>query len=310
MSKINFTNFIIQNLLENYWCLYQENGAVLSDFIRFKKNGEIWGYRHEGARFWKYKKNVFYILNKEKAISAKFKKIKTIGGSFRFKGKAILAKDNLKLFLQSQPDDYQPSAFSPTKDIYPLNKIGTHTYGKFDIIDANPKSDEIFEIGKFTSLGPNIKLIAGNHNYKFVTNYPFQSIDAISHAKTFWRLLDNTIEDHLFNEKTIIGHDVWIGHSAIIKGGITIGNGAIVAAGAVVTKDIEPYTIVGGNPAKVLKKRFTDSQIEKLNAIKWWDWDDEKINENLAYIMSENIDRFIDLFYPEVNSQSSDIKKI
>lgn len=307
MNKIDFRNFIFQNILEKYWCLYQKSNFVLSDFIRFKENGEIWGYRHENAQFWKYEDNVFYILTKEKEISAKFKKIKITDGALRFKGKYILDEADSKLFLQSQPDDYKPIAFAPTKELYPLNEIGSHTYGKLHLIDAKPMSDEVLEIGKFTSLGPAIKLIAGNHNYKFITNYPFQSIDAISHAKTFWRSLDDNIDDHLYNKKTIIGHDVWIGHSVIIKGGITIGNGAIIAAGSVVTKDVEPYTIVGGNPAKMLKKRFSDSQIEKLNEIQWWNWDDEKINENLHYIMSEDIDCFIDSFYPPVDSITKDI---
>lgn len=78
---------------------------------------------------------------------------------------------------------------------------------------------------------------------------------------------------------TTIGHDTWIGHGAIIKPGITLGNGCVVGSGAVVTKDVEPYSIVVGNPAKVLKYRFTPEQIESLEKIQWWDWSSELIQE-------------------------------
>ena len=85
------------------------------------------------------------------------------------------------------------------------------------------------------------------------------------------------------NQQCVIGNDVWIGWHAIITPGVSIGDGAIIAAGAVVTHDVPPYAIVGGIPAKVIRKRFSDDMIEKLLKIKWWDWSDEKIMENYAY---------------------------
>lgn len=92
---------------------------------------------------------------------------------------------------------------------------------------------------------------------------------------------------------SVIGNDVWIGNNVCIKQGITIGDGAIIATGAVVTKNVLPYTIYGGVPAKLIKKRFTDEQIEELLKIKWWDWNIEKIK--LATINNDfdNIDSFI-----------------
>ena len=81
----------------------------------------------------------------------------------------------------------------------------------------------------------------------------------------------------------MIGNDVWIGRNAIILPGNTIGDGAIIAAGAVVTHDVPPYTIVGGVPARPIRKRFSDDIIEKLLEIKWWDWPEEKIVENFEY---------------------------
>lgn len=82
----------------------------------------------------------------------------------------------------------------------------------------------------------------------------------------------------------VIGNDVWIGYNATILAGVTIGHGAIIAANATVTKDVEPYSIVGGNPAQLIRKRFSNETIEKLLAIAWWDWDLEKITRNVQHL--------------------------
>lgn len=91
----------------------------------------------------------------------------------------------------------------------------------------------------------------------------------------------------------MIGNDVWIGYDAIIMPGVKIGDGAIIGTRAVVTKDIPPYTIVGGVPAKPIRKRFDDKTIEKLLSIKWWNWDKEKIKQNIQSIQSGNINDLI-----------------
>jgi serine acetyltransferase len=93
-----------------------------------------------------------------------------------------------------------------------------------------------------------------------------------------------------------IENDVWIGGFSIIFSGVRLGNGCVVAAGSVVTKDVEPYTIVGGNPAKLIKKRFTSKQINFLNSSKWWDLDDKKIDLLSKYLLAEKVDLFIKKF--------------
>ena len=92
----------------------------------------------------------------------------------------------------------------------------------------------------------------------------------------------------------IIENDVWIGATSTIMSGIKISNGAVVAGGSVVTKDVPPYAIVAGNPAKVVKYRFTEKQIDKLLKISWWDWPEDKIRENGMTLWSDNIDKFIE----------------
>jgi serine acetyltransferase len=98
----------------------------------------------------------------------------------------------------------------------------------------------------------------------------------------------------------IIENDVWIGAKSTIMSGVKIRNGAIVGACSVVTKDVPPYAIVAGNPAKVVKYRFTEEQIEKLLSIEWWDWDEQKIRDNAMLMWSSNIDEFIGNFYKDL----------
>ena len=95
----------------------------------------------------------------------------------------------------------------------------------------------------------------------------------------------------------IIQNDVWIGAKSTIMSGVKISNGSIVGAGSVVTKDVPPYAIVAGNPAKIVKYRFTEEQIGKLLSIAWWNWDEQKIKENAMTMWSDDIDEFIEKFY-------------
>jgi virginiamycin A acetyltransferase len=89
----------------------------------------------------------------------------------------------------------------------------------------------------------------------------------------------------------IIGNDVWIGYEAVIMSGVTIGDGAVVGARALITKDVPPYTVVGGVPAKVIKRRFSDEIIAELLILKWWDWSSDKISYNLPFIQSGDIQK-------------------
>lgn len=143
-------------------------------------------------------------------------------------------------------------------------------------------------VGNFTSIAEGVVMDCGfQHNADFLTTFPlnqfYPELASIqSHPKT--------------NGDIEIGSDVWIGEGAMIMSGVIIGHGAIIAARAVVTKDVEPYAIVGGVPAKLIKKRFTDKQINSLLNIQWWNWEDSKIIENAHLLMSyklNDIDKFI-----------------
>ena len=147
-------------------------------------------------------------------------------------------------------------------------------------------------LGKFCSIAPDVRVgLAGHPTKDVISTYPaFYSSDNSGCAK---KIRDDSIL-HEKTPKTIIGHDVWIGANAIIPGGIEIGTGAIVAAGAVVVKDVAPYSIVGGNPATLIRYRFSEKDIERLLRSEWWNWQIEFIEEHVNYFLNiNNLDNLI-----------------
>lgn len=165
--------------------------------------------------------------------------------------------------------------------------IGKYTYGRPDIWNDTTSSNVI--IGKFCSISHNVKILpGGNHRTDWVTTYPF------GHVNTHIFNKFNGYGHPVSKGDVVIGNDVWIGEGAKILSGVKIGDGAVIANSSHVIKDVEPYSIVGGNPAKFIKYRFSRDQIEKLLKIKWWDWTDDKINDFTPLLCNPNIDIFID----------------
>lgn len=149
------------------------------------------------------------------------------------------------------------------------NDIGNGTYygtiiGKHTTTSGNSSLNNCM-IGNYTSIGKNCRVIIGNHNYCSIsTSCFFNGMSVLKCHDGF---------------SCHIGNDVWIGDNVLIKGGVSIGDGAVIGFGSVVTKDVMPYSVVAGNPARVIKYRFTDDIIEKMLLIKWWTWNQEKIKQ-------------------------------
>jgi len=168
----------------------------------------------------------------------------------------------------------EDSDFTHTTRIGPFVRLLKSKVGKYTRVSKG--CSLIFtEVGNFCSISSNVKLGLGRHPINYLsTNQVFYNKNTISNR---WQKSIDFTENLPIN----IGNDVWIGMDALVMGGVNVGDGAIIAARALVTKDVPPYAIVGGVPAKVIKYRFSDEIIEKLLEIKWWDFSDEEITENI-----------------------------
>jgi acetyltransferase-like isoleucine patch superfamily enzyme len=166
---------------------------------------------------------------------------------------------------------------------YKRYNIGEYTYGRPKVFadDANLK------IGKFCSIAMNVTIYLGSeHQMNWVTTYPF-----------FAKFKEAKHTGNTTKGDVNIGNDVWIADGAIILSGVTIGDGAVIGARAVVSKDVKPYEIVAGNPARHIRYRFDEDTRNKLLKIKWWNWDIEKIKSEFDLILSDNLEIFIQNHY-------------
>ncbi len=154
-------------------------------------------------------------------------------------------------------------------------------FEKNNVLYHYPINHDRLMIGKFCSIACGAKFIfnSANHTLSSLSTYPFPLFFEE------WGLKREEVTDSWDNKGDIvIGNDVWIGYEAVIMAGVTIGDGAIIGTRAVVTKDVPPYTIVGGVPARLIRKRFPDETISELLKIRWWDWPEERIAENISAI--------------------------
>lgn len=169
--------------------------------------------------------------------------------------------------------------------------VGDYSYGNFNVLTWKCDQKTRLIIGKFCSIAYGTTfLLGGEHRPDFVTTYPFNRL-----VKSF---------EYIKGQPTtkgdiIVGNDVWIGDKAHIVSGVHIGDGAVIGAESVVTKDVPPYAIVAGNPAKFIRFRFDFDTIDKLLKIKWWDFSEEELINAIPLLQSQNIEEFINRYYVE-----------
>ncbi|MFA4987520.1 MAG: Vat family streptogramin A O-acetyltransferase [Candidatus Brocadiia bacterium] len=198
------------------------------------------------------------------------------------------------------PNDKHPMAGSPRVCFIrntvknPNIIIGPYTY--YD----DPEDSENFErnvlyhypfigdrltIGKFCAIAQGVRFIMNGANHKIsgISTFPFGIFGK------GWEKAIPQQSDLPYKGDTVIGNDVWLGYQAIVMPGVNVGDGAIIAAGALVTSNVPPYTIVGGNPAKPIRQRFPDSVVRELLVIRWWGWEIDKITRNLDKIVSADV---------------------
>ena len=315
-------SFIKKELFEKYG-MYDENYRIVSDyekwfvFLKNKASFEYIPYIISSVNVQGISSNPksqdIAIKERQDTVNRHFteKEIKKYEAYFNFKYNSFferifsikpLASNNkiykiitilgLKLKFKTAVIGSSLNEEKSYKIYYPAiisNDVGI---GKKTYISPNSRIS-MTTIGKFCSIGPN-----------FICGYGIHPINGISTAPCFYSTLKQngmtyTSEDKIEERKRIIiGNDVFIGMNVSILDGITVADGAVIGAGAVVTKDVPPYAVVAGVPAKIIKYRFSEEQIEKLLKIKWWNFDDEKLQD--VEKMFFDVDEFIEKYYGEV----------
>ena len=168
-------------------------------------------------------------------------------------------------------------------------EIGRHTYGLIKESFFVPHKNVPVRIGSFCSVGPGVLFVcAAEHRVDTATTYPL-------------RIIDGKIRNGaatLGKGPTTVGHDVWFGARCIVLSGVTIGNGAVIGAGSIVTRDIPPYAIAVGNPARIIRYRFPPEIIERLQASQWWNWSDDLIRERVALLTTMDAEHFLNTMDP------------
>jgi acetyltransferase-like isoleucine patch superfamily enzyme len=159
--------------------------------------------------------------------------------------------------------------------------MGKGSYGQI----ARRGDHNTITIGNYCSIAGGCVFDSGfGHNTRFVTTYPLNHL---------MRNCGHLTGHPVWKGDIVVGNDVWIGEDCIIMSGVTIGDGAVIGARSIVTKDVPPYAVAVGSPARISRKRFTDEQVNRLLKIKWWNWSEQKIIDNAHLLMNTNIDLFI-----------------
>jgi virginiamycin A acetyltransferase len=271
-------------LTGKFWIYGHKGGRPTTEFFQFIPDGTISGCDHKYERFWAVEDGVLFLLGDKKERTSRFVKVSGDESKMVLEGphipnpKIILTLTELGL---EWPKGKTQAALASNIRINGW-RIGDHTYG-VPIFSSITGSD--LTIGKYTSIGEGVRVVFSNHRISNVSTYPFKSFN--------WPSAPRNSSDHLSKGPIFIGNDVWIGHNVTILSGVRIGDGAVIGANSLIAKDIPAYAITGGNPAKVIRIRFSDAIVSSLIASRWWDWPNIVVDACLGLILSEDINKFV-----------------
>ncbi|SKB82103.1 Acetyltransferase (isoleucine patch superfamily) [Arthrobacter sp. 49Tsu3.1M3] len=274
-------------LTQGIWA-FRTNERVLSPALRFLPDGRILGYSHRYENSWRAQGDALLFLDTNGRVTSRLDRTSASDVAVVFEGKSLINSSiTFTVSSVSWEDRGRWAQLTQTTMADHIAKfdwdIGDHTYGRPVIFESSAAH---LSIGRFCSIAAGVEIALGNHRIDTVSSYPFSVLSK-------WWPSAAGMKDHDSRGAVTIGSDVWVGASAFITSGVTIGHGAVIAAHTVVTKDVPPYAIVGGNPGKVIKFRFPPETIEKLLKIAWWNWTDEHIDAHLPLMFGPNIEDFI-----------------
>jgi len=274
-------------LVDRNWIFYHQGREESPEFFKFESDGTVAIHDHDNERFWRLADGVLEVLDVNHCVTIRFEDVVWDRGAVRLSGVHIPSPD-IVLFLTEKIDRWprRPgtrSALQAQIDRWGW-EIGEHTYGMPGLIEEGRSK---LRIGRFTSIANGVLLSFGDHRIDTVSSYPFIAL------KNYWPSAPLYATDHVSKGDIVIGNDVWLGTDSFIVSGVTIGDGAVVAAKCVVTKDIPPYAVVAGCPGRIVRFRFSETVIQDLLRIRWWDWPEEIIDEYLPMIVSSDVPAFI-----------------
>jgi acetyltransferase-like isoleucine patch superfamily enzyme len=277
------------------WRFGRADGSKGSVPIRFLTKGKIGLYQNLNESHWTFKDGILTLVNAEGKPSTRFTDVEVINDRFKLSGQFLL-QPQLNIVHTLEPWDWEEK-FPRSTSVLLRNeirnfgwKIGENTYGHPGVIHTGMPGDgyAVLSIGKYTSIASNVLIVLANHRTDTVTTYPFKL------HRPYWPSAPKTGTDFTSRGHVSIGNDVWIGAGVTIMPGVTIGHGAVLGAQSVVTKNVEPYQIVGGNPSRPIRARFPPGIVERLLKVAWWDWPNEVVDEHLHLLTSNKIEDFLD----------------
>jgi acetyltransferase-like isoleucine patch superfamily enzyme len=289
-SSTEQTGLTVEDVVQRQWSFYHITAPNAARPMTLERDGRITPAHHPNEHSWRLDDGALVLVAADGRDSAILRLMSGRDSIMELQGDHLLDPEARIRFVLRQLDwASRPRPLGLTRHFFEQQisgsgwTIGDHTYGLPEVVEQNCAR---LHVGKFVSIAAYVLIALGNHRVDTATTYPFVSVDCV------WPSIPDE-PDHSSRGDVTIGNDVWIGLRSFISSGVTVGDGAVIGAHAVVTRDVPPYAIVGGNPARVIRYRFTEQQIASLLAIRWWDWPDATIDRYLPLMMKNDIESFI-----------------